>query len=148
MSDLPSTSPSDEARLLDFLHERDVPCPLCAYNLRNLPTPVCPECRHALVITVGIPALRLTPYVLAIAPFIGGAGIALLFAALTVAHGRMPNDVVIPMYAVSASGMLTIPMLYFRRHFLRLPRPHQLMYGGFNWLVHLIGLVLIAAAIV
>ena len=39
--------------LLRFIHERNVHCPRCDYNLRNLTQPVCPECREELRLTVG-----------------------------------------------------------------------------------------------
>ena len=42
------------ATLLEYVRERDVPCPLCGYNLRNLTRPQCPECREDLKLTVGL----------------------------------------------------------------------------------------------
>ena len=40
-----ATLPTSEASLLqDFLRDRDVTCPRCAYNLRNLVGNRCPEC--------------------------------------------------------------------------------------------------------
>lgn len=34
--------------LRQFLAERDIACPQCDYNLRDLPTNICPECGHEL----------------------------------------------------------------------------------------------------
>ncbi len=46
--------PADEAALLlEFLRDRDVSCPLCGYNLRNLSACTCPECRETLALAVG-----------------------------------------------------------------------------------------------
>mgnify|MGYP003397905371 CR=1 FL=1 len=39
--------------LVDFLSDHDAPCPVCGYNLKALTRPVCPECKHDLVLTVG-----------------------------------------------------------------------------------------------
>lgn len=38
--------------LAEFLHERDVVCPVCAYNLRGVKAAACPECGHALALSV------------------------------------------------------------------------------------------------
>ncbi len=42
--------PGDEAETLlkQYLAERDVPCPVCKYNVRSLTTDVCPECGERL----------------------------------------------------------------------------------------------------
>ncbi len=59
----------DLTRLLSmFLHGRDVPCPLCGYNLRDLTQQQCPECRHELLLTVGVAKLRFLWFLLAMTP--------------------------------------------------------------------------------
>ncbi len=46
--------PNDaDGLLLDFVRDRDVACPRCGYNVRNLTKPVCPECEEPLVLKVG-----------------------------------------------------------------------------------------------
>ncbi len=39
-----------ESRLRDYLAQRDTPCPLCKYNLRDLATTECPECSEPLLL--------------------------------------------------------------------------------------------------
>ncbi|UCD74501.1 MAG: hypothetical protein JSV91_12025 [Phycisphaerales bacterium] len=51
---------SDHAGLLRrFLADRDMPCPVCRYNLRGLDSERCPECGAHLDIRVGSTDLRL-----------------------------------------------------------------------------------------
>lgn len=54
--------------LLAFLRGRDVECPRCGYNLRDLPRPECPECREGLLLTVGRKRIPFGPLVAAVAP--------------------------------------------------------------------------------
>ena len=41
---------SEDAFLVAYLRDRDVECPICQYNLRNLQTDRCPECGEHLTI--------------------------------------------------------------------------------------------------
>ncbi len=47
MTDHRELSPPD-ALLVREIAERNIPCPGCGYNLRGLPSPVCPECGRRL----------------------------------------------------------------------------------------------------
>ena len=61
--------PTDEQRLLlEFVGDRDVPCPRCGYNLRALTKPVCPECREELRLTVGRARMRFGLFLAALIP--------------------------------------------------------------------------------
>jgi len=42
----------DDIVLIDWLKDRDAACPLCAYNIRGLTTPRCPECGQVLRLSV------------------------------------------------------------------------------------------------
>ena len=46
----PTSPPLDP--LIDYLATRDVACPVCDYNLRNLTRPCCPECGRQLELSV------------------------------------------------------------------------------------------------
>lgn len=74
------TKEGDTGRLVDFLQDRDTPCPLCGYNLRNLTDNVCPECRHELLLTVGVTTPRFLWFLLAMTP----CTFAVIAVALTV----------------------------------------------------------------
>src|SRR5205823_14867222 len=48
-----TTPASDDAAMLkQYLGSRDVPCPHCNYNLRNLTSNVCPECGEEVTLRV------------------------------------------------------------------------------------------------
>ncbi len=62
--DVPAASPAPQAMdelLPAYLRHRDVPCPNCSYNLRDLTGTSCPECgqRLELVVDLGSPLLSL-----------------------------------------------------------------------------------------
>ena len=44
----------NDPTLLAWLADRDVPCPLCGYNLRGLIALRCPECGHDLRLAVAL----------------------------------------------------------------------------------------------
>lgn len=46
--------------LLEYLAERDVPCPGCGYNLRNLTGALCPECGKPAISVFARPWWRFT----------------------------------------------------------------------------------------
>jgi hypothetical protein len=57
----------DEADLLrELLASRDIPCPVCSYNLRGLDRPVCPECAAPLRLHLTSSNLRLGPWLLGV----------------------------------------------------------------------------------
>lgn len=59
--------PNSDAVLLEtMLRDRDVPCPRCAYNLRSLTSPRCPECGDEITISrlVNRPTIINFPYTL------------------------------------------------------------------------------------
>ena len=82
----PSTvaSPDDhDALLRAYLAERDVPCPLCGYNLRTLSTQHCPECGKELELRVGLVEPNLGAYLVGVV----GLAVTLGFPALLTVWG-------------------------------------------------------------
>ena len=77
----PSESMSGElaggdAELLGrFLRDRDVDCPRCGYNLRNLQGGRCPECGDELVLRVNLAEPRLAPLITGLVGLSAGAGL-------------------------------------------------------------------------
>jgi len=68
-----------------FLTGRDIDCPGCGYNLRDLGTEHCPECRHRLVLTVSLadpPAVRFTLAAIALSAW--GVAFGLLVVAVLI----------------------------------------------------------------
>jgi hypothetical protein len=76
---LTDDDPARLALLHSMLREQDVPCPLCAYNLRNLTSDRCPECGGALKLQVGLVEPRLGPYIALLTACCVGLGGSALF---------------------------------------------------------------------
>ncbi|MCH8152355.1 MAG: hypothetical protein IH830_08295 [Planctomycetes bacterium] len=132
--------------LLAFLRERDVPCPACGYNLRNLTRPQCPECRKELVLAVGLKKPRFGWFLVTITPglFSGIAAVLLLMPIIIVpllGGGPAPWRVV----AVDAfgwlSGFAVLVLLNYRFVFLRQPQAAQRTCAVVAWGIHLIVLL-------
>ena|ERR1051325_4445217 len=66
--------PSEETHLLAWLENRDIKCPVCDYNLRDLQKPVCPECSAPLALAVASPNLSPGHWIAAIVFVALGAG--------------------------------------------------------------------------
>ena len=59
-----------------YLAGRDVPCPRCGYNLRDLPGDRCPECRNALALRLGVAEPRLAMLLAGLIGLSAGAGLS------------------------------------------------------------------------
>ncbi len=128
----------DVARLLDFLQGRDVPCPLCRYNLRDLTRPRCPECRHDLLLTVGVTKPRFLWFLLAVIPcaFAGIAAGLLLIPMIvrSLAGGGPPEPQI---FALDALGWLSalggLVLVRYRFAFLRQTTKRQRICAAAVW---------------
>jgi hypothetical protein len=112
------------ARLIDWLRDRDVPCPLCSYNLRGLMTPRCPECGQPLQLTVSLAEPYLKAWITTAAAACIGAGGGLFLLCIVIGEKRWPRELsavcqlsLVMFVAMVPLGPLT---LIFRRRFLRL----------------------------
>ena len=129
------------AHLLEYLRGRDVLCPLCGYDLRDLTEPRCPECRQDLALTVGVTRLRFGWLIVTIIPsmFSGiAAGLLLIpILGMLVIVGEL---VPWPVVAAETFGWLsTIAalLLFHKRYlFLRQPRAAQRNWGVGAWVLH------------
>ena len=128
----------DTARLLEFLRGRDIPCPLCRYNLRDLTAPQCPECRHEILLTVGVTRPKFLWFLLAVAPcmFAGiAAGLLLIPMILQpLGGGGSPEPLI---FALDALGWLSalggLVLIRYRFVFLRQPPNRQRVYAAAVW---------------
>lgn len=127
---------SEAAALTAFLADRDVPCPSCDYNLRGLPSGVCPECNQNLVLRVGLAEPRLAPYLFTLIFTSAGGGFGLivltLFTIDQLRRGRVgtSNDRITFAIITSATLVniiLMTTLLRKRRILLRSPRRTQWM---------------------
>lgn len=76
-------SRDSEVEVVAFLKGRSVPCPRCAYDLRDIPTATCPECAEPLVLKIGSPRTRFGWLVLAMVPGCF-SGVAALFVMIPI----------------------------------------------------------------
>ena len=137
----------DVVRLLSmFLRGRDVPCPLCGYNLRDLTQQQCPECRHELLLTVGVTKPRFLWFLLAMTPctFAGiAAGLALIPMIVQGLAGAGPPPAVIVTLVllglVSALGGLML--IRHRFAFLRQEPRRQRRLAVAVWMIHALALL-------
>jgi hypothetical protein len=49
--------------LIEYLAQRDIPCPSCKYNLRGLKENRCPECNQELVLSVQLVEPKMGPFI-------------------------------------------------------------------------------------
>ena len=139
--------PEDEARLVDFLQDRDVSCPLCGYNLRNLTRAQCPECRKDLELTVSLHDVSLMWLLIAIVPG-SFSGIAAFFLSIPIIGslvfgGGIPPWQVICVDAFGWMSAVAMLVLVRRRYeFLRLPLATQRSWAAIIWVIHVAVFVL------
>jgi hypothetical protein len=125
-----STPADDEAgALVEFMRHRDVACPACEYNLRNLTSPTCPECGTALVLGVHRAEPFFTAWIVAaVAMAIAGAPgtIILAFVARRGGYILFERHEMLGWW-LSIAALPAMPALVrFRLAFLRLGRRTQI----------------------
>lgn len=113
---------SERDLLLTFIAERDVPCPACGYNLRQLTQPACPECGLTLKLSVGsdTPFKRVWAITLCLNAMIAGAGV--FFLLISIAAGGPPLDEALEYFwYFAAMAWIPAPLIIFalRRWFCR-----------------------------
>ena len=133
----------DITRLVDFLRDRDVRCPLCGYNLRNLTAAFCPECRQPLKLTVGAYELKMGWFIAAIIPgaFSGIAAFLLMLPLVLVPLLQGPPAAPPHIYFIDGfgwlSGVFCLGLIHWRLVFLRQRTEVQQVWSCVIWAVHL-----------
>lgn len=128
---------SETQALLDFVAQREVPCPRCGYNLRGLTQPACPECGDKLKLTVGSLSPMNRAWLTMLSALLMPAGIGAIICVVVIMSLQhfgwgdlMPGDAVeafgilVILYAVACIPM-SIAAIVLRRPFSRLPRGAQ-----------------------
>jgi len=120
--------PSEEQYLFLFLKDRDVFCPLCNYNLRNLTVPRCPECGRDVRLAIGLTEPFMRWWIALCCAVVASAGIGALFWML-LARGGWPREgfalFQVAFVYLLASPLLAAPVLIYRRTLLKWPRSAQ-----------------------
>lgn len=70
--------------LATYLANRDVPCPSCGYNVRNLATSNCPECGLPLSVRLDIADPRTGQYLACVLALGGAAAVMMTILGLTI----------------------------------------------------------------
>ena len=104
--------PDDHGMLTTYLAERDEPCPGCAYNLRGLTGPRCPECNQELQVRVGLVEPRLGEYLAALCGLLAGVGMATLelgiVAYASLRYGGPPRREAWPIIGIPGVGLVCL----------------------------------------
>ena len=121
-----------------FLRDRDVPCPGCAYNLRDLTTNHCPECGRGLALRLELAELNLEAWVTLLVACCIGAGTGLVVIAPIIILSMSTSfadamDSVVPrsplvrqaLIASLAAVPMTAGVLAARRRLVRMPPATQ-----------------------
>lgn len=137
----------EQELLIEFLNDRDVPCPVCGYSLRALTLPICPECRHELKLTVGTAHPRFGWLLAALAPgFFSGiaAGFLLIPIALRLimAGAYSPTLIAVDLFGW-CSGILAVILATRRVQFITQSRSAQRLWTLAIWAVHVAALGLL-----
>jgi hypothetical protein len=143
-----ATTTRAQEMLLDFLRDHDAACPVCGYNLRALTRPICPECGHALMLTVGATRLRIGWLLAAVAPgfFSGIAALFVLFPTFGQFNGdRRLSRLVMAMILLDLFGwcslLFAILLASRLKRFIAQPRSRQRWWALGIWAVHIAAFV-------
>ena len=159
--DSPERLPRDPSPqiLREYLAAHDASCPVCAYNLRGVTLPVCPECECPIELGVASSHAFLGAWLLALLSFAMPLGfdvlIGLMMIVGSVMSGGQVPEAVFLMIALVTLTMISIGMLWVlvvrKRDWLCMPRRKQWRWAWMLFsavfLVHLmvgVGTILIA----
>ena len=107
-----------------FVRDRDLSCPGCAYNLRDLTSPQCPECGQALELSLRLTEPRMAALIAGVVGLSAGAGLSgllLIYAAYIMTVSPMSRNQMTPFVLINAAGFaihaiaLTFWLLYRAR---------------------------------
>lgn len=137
-----------------FVRGRSVPCPRCAYELKDLERAQCPECGEPLILRVGTPRMRFGWLVLTMVPgCFSGVAATLLFIPVAIAvlwyrigKGGMP----IPFLCAEAFGIMSamsVWLMYRERHrIIAMKTARQAGFAAAVWAVHIFAFVAVIGA--
>ena len=136
----------DADDLTRWLADRDVPCPLCGYNLRGLTGDRCPECGQPLRLSVALAEPYLKPWLTLAASLLVPAGLGILWACLVPFLGlpgrrRDQATVLLPILYQIATIPLAGLVIWRRRSIQRWSRGSQWRVAGLAALLAVVSFV-------
>lgn len=113
--------------LTQFLSDRDLPCPGCGYNLRNLTSANCPECNQSLELAVRLTEPKQGWLIAGLVGLSAGAGLTgllLLYGLIVILFVHGVGSGLGKFFIINGSGFLFFgPALYlWLRNWARLRR--------------------------
>jgi len=144
-----------EAEVVAFLAGRSVPCPRCAYDLRDIQTARCPECGEPLVLKIGSPRARFGWVVLAMAPgcFSGVAALFVMIPVIATIWLRLGpgQGAPWPVMVGDAFGFLSaasVGVMYRHRHrIMAWTARRQCAFAAAIWGMHVLMFALLVLAL-
>jgi len=132
---------SDAEYLIQFLRTRDLPCPACGYDLRQLQSVICPECGQHLRLTVGLADYRIGAWVACILGCSFPAALGCIVIAISLMNlddvmrdiGRMPWQVMLLVCYCFVMLAAIVLLLVRRRSYLLMSRERQILFGILPW---------------
>ncbi len=125
---------SEAAALQVYLHERDVTCPRCQYNLRNLTGDRCPECGDGLILRVNLAEPKMAAYFTGLVGLAAGFGFNGLFFMLIFVLGDIePGLASILLGGALATSIAMAVYLNGRIYLRRQPMSRQWLSAFAAW---------------
>jgi hypothetical protein len=150
----PATSTTPEEELIAFLAGRSAPCPRCEYDLRDIQSPVCPECAEPLILKVGSPRARFGWLLFAMTPGCF-SGVAACFLAIPITIGiwhTFPAGLGTPwpilgaeVFGITSAGSVWL-MYRHRQRILAGSSKKQALIAAAIWTTHIAAFVLLIIA--
>lgn len=140
---------TDKDFLIAFLRDRDIACPSCGYNVRNLSVPRCPECGEELALRLAMIDPKQGAMIVGLIGLSAGAGLnglLLLYGGIQLLRmpsmGRMGT-----FFTVTAVGFVVLAIalalwLYYWRRIRRTSSTARITLASVCWLLTLIDLVI------
>jgi len=134
--------------LATYLQDRDVPCPNCAYNLRDLTSDACPECGLQVALGVHLTEPKLAAFIGGLVGLAMAAGFSGLLSILAVFVTLIEGDG--PPGGIFFVGMLfpflfamAVMLIWIRqRSRLRMCSPHlRSLFVVLCWVVPVINIL-------
>lgn len=116
-----------DPHLIQYLADRNVPCPACTYNLRGLQSDRCPECNREVVLQIRLAEPRMGAWIaslVAVCAMLGFNGLlSLYFLIFVVRRGGGSRDWAIASALFISTGVAAVALtllVRLRRRFCNL----------------------------